>query len=182
MVRTIREFMDDIRSLRREMYLHGESADSKLVASWLDRLVISMEKISPRLDLMAEELDQLAEAKPLAELRRRKSTRSAPGKSSGKQVSSTARTAKRKQPAAKRSRNAKRGAAKKLAGSRKKASKKPERAPSAKRRTAKKPLAKAKKSAPKSAKKSGTKAVKTARGSAKGAKSRAPSTRSKKKR
>lgn len=62
MVQTIKQFLDEIRMIRKDMYLRGERADTLLVASWLDRLVISLEKVAPTLDLMSEELDQLAKA------------------------------------------------------------------------------------------------------------------------
>ncbi|HID72484.1 TPA: hypothetical protein EYP38_00965, partial [Candidatus Micrarchaeota archaeon] len=82
MVQTIKEFMDEIRMLRKEMYLHGEQADTKLVASWLDRLVISMEKVGPTLDMMSVELDELATAEPLADMRTRSTKAKSPKKKS----------------------------------------------------------------------------------------------------
>lgn len=57
MPKTIKEFQDDLRVIREEMYEHGESADAELVASWLDKLVISLDKLSNSLDLMAVEVD-----------------------------------------------------------------------------------------------------------------------------
>lgn len=56
MVKTIKEFRDELRAMRQEMYDYGENADTELVASWLDRLVISLEKLSSTLDLMAVEV------------------------------------------------------------------------------------------------------------------------------
>ncbi len=60
MIKTVKEFQDDLRTIRQEMYDHGESADSELVASWLDRLIISLDKLSVSLDLMAIELETLS--------------------------------------------------------------------------------------------------------------------------
>lgn len=57
MVKTIKEFRDELRMIRQEMYEQGETADTELVASWLDRVVISLDKISSTLDLMAVEVD-----------------------------------------------------------------------------------------------------------------------------
>ncbi len=62
MVKTIEEFKDEIKTIRREMYEKGEYADIKLVASWLDRLLISLESIAPKLDLMMIELEELNKA------------------------------------------------------------------------------------------------------------------------
>lgn len=64
MVKTIREFKDELKTLRRDMSKKGSNADTKLVASWVDRLVISLEGLTPSLGLMREELNQLAEAEP----------------------------------------------------------------------------------------------------------------------
>ena len=60
MVKTIKEFQSELRVLREEMYDYGETADSELVASWLDRLVISLDKLCVNLDLMAVEVETLA--------------------------------------------------------------------------------------------------------------------------
>ena len=57
MVKTIKEFRDELRMIRQEMYEQGETADTELVASWLDRVVISLDKVSSTLDLMAVEVD-----------------------------------------------------------------------------------------------------------------------------
>jgi hypothetical protein len=62
MVKTIAEFKDELKTLRREMRKKGRSADTKLVASWVDKLVISLEGLTPSLGLMQEELNQLAES------------------------------------------------------------------------------------------------------------------------
>ncbi|MFH1394313.1 MAG: hypothetical protein ABII71_00745 [Candidatus Micrarchaeota archaeon] len=95
MVQTIKEFVDEMRMLRKEMYLHGEKADTKLVASWLDRLVISMEKVGPTLDMMAVEIGELATAEPLASTVRTRSAKSAKPKN----VSSSWKAPKASKPA-----------------------------------------------------------------------------------
>ncbi len=61
-VKTIKEFKDEVKMIRREMYRKGSYADTKLVASWLDRLLISLEEISPKLDLMMQDIEELNEA------------------------------------------------------------------------------------------------------------------------
>jgi hypothetical protein len=62
MVKTIAEFKDELKTLRAEMRKKGRVADTKLVASWVDKLVISLEGLTPSLGLMREELNQLANA------------------------------------------------------------------------------------------------------------------------
>ena len=61
MVESIEEFQDELKALREEIREMGPKADTKLVASWLDRLVIALEKLTPTIDLMSEGLDQMAE-------------------------------------------------------------------------------------------------------------------------
>ena len=60
MIKTMKEFQDDLRVIRQEMYDFGETADTEMVASWLDRLVISLDKLSVSLDLMAVEVETLS--------------------------------------------------------------------------------------------------------------------------
>ncbi|MFH0884810.1 MAG: hypothetical protein V1861_03810 [Candidatus Micrarchaeota archaeon] len=62
MVKTIEEFRDELRSLRREMFENAETADLKLVASWVDRLVMSLEGLSDALELMDEGVDAVSGA------------------------------------------------------------------------------------------------------------------------
>jgi hypothetical protein len=62
MVKTIAEFKDELKTLRREMREKGRTADTKLVASWVNKLIISLEGLTPSLGLMREELNQLAES------------------------------------------------------------------------------------------------------------------------
>ena len=66
MIETVAEFKEEIRTIRNEMRDVGGKADTKIVASWLDRLVIALEKLTPTLDLMSEGLDQVAENEPCA--------------------------------------------------------------------------------------------------------------------
>jgi hypothetical protein len=62
MVKSIEEFRDELRSLRREMFENAETADLKLVASWVDRLVISLEGLSDSLELMDAGVDAVSSA------------------------------------------------------------------------------------------------------------------------
>lgn len=62
MVKTIKEFKDEMKTLRKEIYRKGKSADTKLVASWVDRLTISLAGVSPKLDLMMQDIEELNKA------------------------------------------------------------------------------------------------------------------------
>jgi len=85
-VKTIVEFKDEIRMIRADMNRRGEFADTKLIASWLDRLLISLEAIAPQLDLMAIELEELVDAvDALASQKKAKSAgKKKPAKKKGK--------------------------------------------------------------------------------------------------
>lgn len=61
MVETIDDFKDELGAIRDEMKAKGERADARMVASWLDRLIIAMENLAPTLDMMGEGLDVVAE-------------------------------------------------------------------------------------------------------------------------
>ncbi|MEM4359119.1 MAG: hypothetical protein QXT45_01155 [Candidatus Bilamarchaeaceae archaeon] len=61
MVETLQEFLDEVRTIKQEIYATGENADVKMIASWLDRLLISLEKVVPTLELMAVELAEVTE-------------------------------------------------------------------------------------------------------------------------
>ena len=78
MVETIEEFMDEVKDIRYDMQRRGKSADNLLLASWLDRLLISLEKVSPTIALMAIGVEELSMAEPL------KRTNSAPKRKTSK--------------------------------------------------------------------------------------------------
>lgn len=61
MAETLQEFLDEVNGIRQEIYAKGAAADSKMLASWLDRLLISIEKTIPKLELMAVELAEISE-------------------------------------------------------------------------------------------------------------------------
>lgn len=62
MVKSVEQFRDELRSLRREMFENSETADLKLVASWVDRLVMSLEDLSDSLELMGEGVEAVSGA------------------------------------------------------------------------------------------------------------------------
>lgn len=61
MAETLRELVDEVKSIRQDIYARGETADLKILASWLDRLLISLEKAAQTLELMAVELAEISE-------------------------------------------------------------------------------------------------------------------------
>ena len=61
MVETLDEFRDKLRALRDEMYQQGETADVKLVASWVDRLAMALEGLSDSLELSQTGMEAVSE-------------------------------------------------------------------------------------------------------------------------
>jgi hypothetical protein len=94
MVKTIKEFQDELRVLREEMYDYGETADSELVASWLDRLVISLDKLCVNLDIMAVEVETMAKRPARAAVVRRPARKAK--KTAKKRTAKKKKTAKKK--------------------------------------------------------------------------------------
>jgi hypothetical protein len=62
MVKTLPEFRDELRTLRDEMFQNAETADLKLVASWVDRLAMALEELSVTLELTSQEVETVSEA------------------------------------------------------------------------------------------------------------------------
>jgi hypothetical protein len=59
---TVKEFRDELRQLREEMFVNADAADIKLVASYIDRLVLSLDKLSEALEMFETEIDTMSEA------------------------------------------------------------------------------------------------------------------------
>ena len=57
MTKSITEFREELKQLRQEMRQNANRADSKLVASWVDKLVISLEGFTETLDMFNNELE-----------------------------------------------------------------------------------------------------------------------------
>lgn len=91
MVKTIREFVDEMKMLRREMYKKSDKADLKLVASWLDKMVISLEKLGPTLELMNAGLEQIAEQEVMVKEPGKRKTAKRKKKTKKKTVKKTAK-------------------------------------------------------------------------------------------
>ncbi|MEW6748818.1 MAG: hypothetical protein AB1295_03880 [Candidatus Micrarchaeota archaeon] len=99
MVKTIAEFRDELRALRQEMFDNAEVADTHLVASWVDRLIISLEGLSHSLELMDVEMETMCrccDTIPVASATAPKAKAKKPVKSK------TAKSAAKKKPAKKR--------------------------------------------------------------------------------
>jgi len=62
MVKTIEEFREELRILREDMYQNISVADMKLLASYLDRLIISLEAVSETLELTDSAVETLSQA------------------------------------------------------------------------------------------------------------------------
>ena len=61
MSETVEEFKDKLRVLREEMYSKGDRADSKLVASWLNQLILALDGLSDSIELHGTQLELLAD-------------------------------------------------------------------------------------------------------------------------
>ncbi|MBW3022586.1 hypothetical protein KY308_00595 [Candidatus Woesearchaeota archaeon] len=71
-VKTIKEFKEELKMIRKDIYKKGEFADNELIASWLDRLLVSLEEIAPKLDLMMIEIEELSESSGTAPMKKKK--------------------------------------------------------------------------------------------------------------
>ena len=57
MPKTFSEIRDDLKSLKDEMYSAGEGVDTKLLASFVDKLVASLEDMTDSLEAMEASVD-----------------------------------------------------------------------------------------------------------------------------
>ncbi len=62
MAETVEQFRDELRALRVDLYSSGENADVKLLASYIDRLIIALDDLAQNLDLMSVEVETMGEA------------------------------------------------------------------------------------------------------------------------
>ena len=65
MADTVETFRDELRALRVDLYSMGENIDTKLLASYVDRLIISLDNLAQNLDLMSVEVETLGEAEEM---------------------------------------------------------------------------------------------------------------------
>lgn len=61
---SIKDFKDELRALREEMFVNADAVDMKLVASYVDRLVLSLDRLADALDMMSVEVETLSDAEP----------------------------------------------------------------------------------------------------------------------
>ncbi|MFN7991343.1 MAG: hypothetical protein U0R44_04265 [Candidatus Micrarchaeia archaeon] len=59
MAKTFSEIRDELRSLKDEIFMSGENADMKLVASYLDRLVLSVDSLAETLEGLEASMEQI---------------------------------------------------------------------------------------------------------------------------
>jgi len=64
MVKTVEEFKDEMRALRQEMFQNAETADMKLVASWVDRIAMALEDLSDSLEGLTQSVESISDADP----------------------------------------------------------------------------------------------------------------------
>jgi len=62
MAETVEQFRDELRALRVDLYSSGENTDIKLLASYIDRLIIALDDLAQNLDLMSVEVETMGEA------------------------------------------------------------------------------------------------------------------------
>ena len=62
MAETVDQFRDELRALRVDLYSSGENTDIKLLASYLDRLIIALDDLAQNLDLMSVEVETMGES------------------------------------------------------------------------------------------------------------------------
>jgi hypothetical protein len=89
LMKTLAEFRSDLKALRDDMFHNGENADVKLVASYLDRLVMHLEDLSETLEGMETGMDMMCkccEGEPMAmkKSKPKKSAKKTPMKKSSK--------------------------------------------------------------------------------------------------
>ena len=61
MAKTLAEIRDELKSLREDIFQGGESADTKMLASYLDRLLNSVDGLCEALESMESEIDTVCE-------------------------------------------------------------------------------------------------------------------------
>lgn len=60
-IQTIEEFQDELKALRAEIAANPDSIDAKLVAAWLDKLIIALQGLTTNLGLMSAGVELLAQ-------------------------------------------------------------------------------------------------------------------------
>ncbi len=59
MTKTFAEIKDDLKFIREELYRNSDKLDFKLLASYLDRTILSLEDLTDSLDVVDNEMDAL---------------------------------------------------------------------------------------------------------------------------
>jgi hypothetical protein len=62
MAKTIEDFKEDLRLLRAEMYQNGENVDTRMLGSFIDRLVISLEAFAETMESVDISVETLSDA------------------------------------------------------------------------------------------------------------------------
>jgi hypothetical protein len=62
MAKTIEEFREDLKLLKQDLYQNAETMDIRMLASFLDRLIASLDEITDRLEATEISVEELSEA------------------------------------------------------------------------------------------------------------------------
>jgi len=60
MSKSIEEFREDLRQIKEDLYSSAENMDTRLVASYLDRLIVSLDGIAERIESIEIGLEELS--------------------------------------------------------------------------------------------------------------------------
>ncbi len=62
MAKTIEEFREDLRLLKQDLYQNAEMMDIRLLASFLDRLIVSLDELSDRIEAAEISIEEMSES------------------------------------------------------------------------------------------------------------------------
>ncbi len=62
MAKTIEEFREDLRLLKQDLYQNAEMMDIRLLASFLDRLIVSLDELSDRIEATEISIEEMSES------------------------------------------------------------------------------------------------------------------------
>ena len=68
MAKSIEEFREDLRQLKADLYQNAENTDLRLLASYIDRLIISLDDLADRIEGVEISVEELATADEVEEV------------------------------------------------------------------------------------------------------------------
>ena len=85
MAKSIEEFREDLRLLKQDLYQNAEMIDVRILASFLDRLIVSLDELSDRIEATEISIEELSTAEScVCESAPQKKAKTAPAKKKGK--------------------------------------------------------------------------------------------------